>query len=180
MSNGDTSARPSYKDKVNFNTVAAILFVALSILLFIFIPSQIDKPLILLGASQNNLAPELFPQMIAVALLILGIWFFFKSFSIDQKNELKDLDTEAIVNVAVTLIVMLAYVPLMVYLGFVVGSAIMIFVLSTYFGNRNYLAGVVISIVMPVIVFVIFARVLKTELPPFPIDIYPLTNWSII
>lgn len=179
MSNGDNPTRPSFKDNVNFNTVGAIVFIAVSIGLFLIIPSQIDKPLIQLGASQSNLPPELFPQIIAGVFLLLGIWFFFKSFSIDQRNELKDLDREAIVNVAVTLIVMGAYVPLMVYLGFVLGSAIMIFVLSTYFGNRNYLLGAGVSLVLPILVFMTFRRVLKTELPPFPIDVYPLTNWSI-
>lgn len=179
MSNGDSSARPSFKDNVNFNTVSAIIFMAVAIALFIIIPSNIDKPLIQLGASQSNLSPELFPQIIAGVFLLLGLWFFFKSFSINERNELRDLDKEAIVNVSITLIVMAAYVPLMVYLGFVFGSAIMIFVLSTYFGNRNFALGAAVSLVLPVLVFMTFRRVLKTELPSFPIDIYPFTNWSV-
>jgi hypothetical protein len=30
------------------------------------------------------------------------------------------------------------------------------------------------------LMFWVFRTVLVTELPPFPIDIYPLTNWSLI
>ena len=166
--------------KFNFNTVAAIIFIALGIFLYIVIPSQIDKPLIQLSAGQFNLPPELFPQIMAICMVILGGWFLLKSFSIDQINELKNLDKEAITNVTVTLVMMALYVPLMVNLGFVVGSAIMIFAMSTYFGNRNYLVGVVISIFLPVLVFATFRQLLLVELPPFPIDIYPLTNWSLI
>jgi magnesium-transporting ATPase (P-type) len=166
--------------RYNFNTVAAVVFILMSGVLYVIIPSQIDKPLIVLGASQASLPPELFPQMIAVGFLVLGMWLFFTSFSIEQRNELRDLDREAIVNVTVTLAVMALYVVLMVHLGFVVGSAIMIALLSTYFGNRNFALGILVSIFVPMALFFTFRWLLKTELPPFPIDIYPLTNWSLI
>ena len=80
----------------------------------------------------------------------------------------------------VTLVVMALYVVLMVHLGFVVGSAIMIALLSTFIGNRNFVLGILVSIFVPMALFFTFRWVLKTELPPFPIDIYPLTNWSLI
>ena len=168
------------RKKINFNTVSAIIFIAIGIFLYIIIPSQIDKPLIQLAIGQFNLPPELFPKIMAVSMIILGSWFFYKSFFIVQVNELKNLDKEAITNVIVTLTMMAIYVPLMVGLGFVVGSAIMILAMSTYFGNRNYIFGVLISIILPMLIFVIFRRVLLVELPPFPVDIYPFTNWSLI
>lgn len=176
MTDAETSER-----KYNFNTVSAVVFIGLGIALFLIIPYQIDEPLIkLVSIGQVDLPVELFPQIIAAALVILGIWYFVKSFAIDQENELKNLNKEAITNVIVTLIMMAIYVPLMVNLGFVVGSAMMIFAMSTYFGNRNYPVGAAVSIILPVIIFFIFRRVLLTELPPFPIDIYPLTHWSLI
>ena len=168
------------RKKINFNTVSAIIFIAIGIFLYIVIPSQIDKPLIQLAIGQFNLPPELFPKIMAVSMIILGSWFFYKSFLIVQVNELKNLDKEAITNVIVTLTMMAIYVPLMVGLGFVVGSAIMILAMSTYFGNRNYIFGVLISIILPMFIFVVFRRVLLVELPPFPVDIYPFTNWSLI
>lgn len=167
------------KGNVNFNTVAAILFVTVAIGLFVIIPSQIDKPLIQLGASQANLPPELFPQVVAGCLLVLGVWFFFNSFGIRQHNELRDLDKEALTNVVGTLVIMAGYVWLMVNLGFVVGSAIMIMVMSTYFGNRSYWLGSVIAVVIPVVVFMLFTKVLVTSLPPFPVDEFIPKEWSI-
>jgi hypothetical protein len=164
----------------NFNTYAAVLFVGLAATIYFFIPYQIDKPLIVLGASKSDLPPETFPRVIAICLFILGIWFFFKSFFIDQINELSNLDREAWTNVTVTLIMMGIYVPLMVNLGFVVGSAIMIMAMSTYFGNRNYVLAGVISIALPSLMYWVFRAQLASELPPFPIDIYPLTNWSLL
>jgi hypothetical protein len=166
--------------RFNFNTVAAVLFITFAIVLFLLIPTQIDKPWIVLGVSQSTLPPELFPQVVSASFLFLGIWLFVKSFSLHQRNELRDLNREAIKNVGVTLVMMAAYVPLMVNWGFVVGSAAMIAVMSTYFGNRNYVLAAVVSIGIPMTVFFLFRRVLLTELPPFPIDIYPLTHWSLI
>ena len=166
--------------RFNFNTAAAIFFITFAIVLFLLIPTQIDKPWIVLGVSQSSLPPKLFPQVVSASFLFLGIWLFVKSFSLHQRNELRDLDREAITNVTVTLCIMAGFVLLMVNIGFVLGSAVMITVMSTYFGNRNYYLTAVVSISIPMALFFLFRRVLLVELPPFPIDIYPLTHWSLI
>ncbi len=160
---------PAIGRQFNFNTVAAVIFIVLAVVLFFIIPDQIDEPLIKIG-NQNKLSPELFPRMVAAGFFLLGIWLFFKSFSVRQHNELRDLDREAITNVVVTLAIMAGYVFLMVNVGFVIGSAVMIMVMSTYFGNRNYGLGAAVSIIVPTIVFVLFTKVLVTSLPPFPLD----------
>ncbi len=163
--NGQTTQR-----RFNFNTVAAIIFIGLAIGLYLIIPYHIDKPLIQLSVGQFNLPPELFPQIVAIVLFLLGVWFLIVSFGIDQKNLLRDLDKEAITNVTITLIMMAIYVPLMVNLGFVFGSAILVFAMSTYFGNRSFLLGGAISLIIPMGIYLIFLKVLFIELPPFPVD----------
>ena len=174
----DDAAEPVRR--YNFNTVAAVVFIALAAVLFLIIPSQIDKPLINLGgAGMSNLDAETFPQSVAGAFLVLGLWYLFVSFSIRQRNLLRDLNLEAITNVIVTLAIMAAYVGMIVYLGFVVGSAIMVFVMSSYFGNRNYLLGLAVSIIIPLLVFVLFTKPLVTSLPPFPVDELIPENWPI-
>jgi putative tricarboxylic transport membrane protein len=168
-------------ERYNFNTIAAVIFVALAVCLFLIIPYQIDKPLIKIAAiGQSNLSPELFPRLIAVAMFGLGVWYFFQSFSLQEVNELRLLDREAITNVSITLLLMALYVPLMVNLGFVVGSALMVFAMSTYFGNRSFILGGLLSVLLPMTIFFVFRRLLLTELPPFPIDVYPLTHWSLL
>ena len=164
----------------NFNTAAAAVFIALAAVLFFIIPGQIDTPLINLGgAGQSNLEAETFPQIIAGAFFVLGLWYLFISFRLRQPNQLRDLNLEAITNVVVTLAIMTAYVGLIIYLGFVVGSFIMVFVMSTYFGNRNYLLGLAVSLVVPTLVFVLFTKPLVTSLPPFPVDELISESWVI-
>ena len=163
----------------NFNTVFGILFVVLSGILFLIIPDQIEKPLIVFSANEHDLKPTLFPRLIAVGFGILGIWLFFRSFSVREDNELKNLDHEAITNVSVILLAMAAYVPLMMTVGFVVSSGLVIAFMSTFFGNRNYLLTAIVSIAVPVSVFFAFTKLLATYLPPFPVDTV-LTRLSIL
>ena len=166
--------------RINFNTIAAVIFIAFSVALFLIIPHQIDKPLINLGgAGTSNLKAETFPQIIAATFALLGIWYLFVSFRLHQRNQLGDLSLEAITNVLATQIMMTAYVGLIRFMGFVVGSAIMVFVMSTYFGNRNYLLGGAVSIAVPLLMFVLFTKPLATSLPPFPVDEVIPKNWVI-
>ncbi len=164
---------------VNFNTVAAATFVALSVVLFVIIPYQIDEPLIALGQDENSLEASLFPRFVAAAFLILGVWFFVRSFSLGETNGLKSLERSAVVNVVVTLAAMAIYGPAMMELGFVVASAIMIAFLATFYGNRNYALTAVVSVAVPVAIFFAFTKLLATYLPPFPIDTV-LTRYFIL
>ena len=166
--------------RMNFNTVAAVIFIILGVSLFLIIPYEIDKPLINLGgAGQSYLDAETFPQMVAGVFLLLGAWYLVASFSLHERNELRDLDAEAVTNVVATLLIMAAYVWMMISLGFVTGSAIMIFAMSTYFGNRSFVLGGLVSIVIPLVVFVLFTKLLITSLPPFPVDDLIPRGWVI-
>ena len=173
------SATHVFLHKINFNTISAIFFIVVSITLFVIIPGQIEKPLIVLPQSEKNLQASLFPQLVATGFLGLGIWFFFKSFSLTETNRLKALDRGALANVAVTLAAMAIYGPVMMNLGFVVSSAIVIAFLATFYGNRNYYLTVAVSVAVPVAIFFTFTKLLATSLPPFPIDTF-LTKYFIL
>jgi hypothetical protein len=165
--------------RFNFNTVFGILFFVLSVVLFLIIPGQIEKPLVVFAANENELEPKLFPQLVAAGFGVLGLWLFFRSFSIRERNQVKDLDRGAIINVAVTLLIMAAYGPMMMEIGFVVSSALVIAFLSTFFGNRNFYLTGLVSVAVPVAIFFIFTKFLATYLPPFPIDTV-LTGFYIL
>jgi putative tricarboxylic transport membrane protein len=165
--------------RFDFNRIAAIFSVVLSLALFAIIPHQIDKPMVVLADSGSSLSAELFPRIVASAFLLLGIWYFFRSRSLAERNGFHDLDREAAGNVLITFAAMAVYVPLMVNLGFVAASAILIAFLSTFFGNRNFYLTALVSIVIPIIIFFLFTRLLLTSLPPFPVDTV-LTRYSIL
>jgi putative tricarboxylic transport membrane protein len=167
------------KGKASFNTVAAVFFIVLAVAMFLVIPHQIEKPIIVLAEDAMSLKAEVFPQLVAAAFLGLGIWFFFKSFSLTETNQFLELDRSALVNVGTTLVAMAVYAWAMLALGFVVSGAILIAFLATLYGNRNYYLTAAVSIIVPVAIFFTFTKLLATSLPPFPIDTF-LTNYFIL
>lgn len=173
------SAAPVSWRQLNFNTIASVFVIAFAIAMFVVIPDQIEKPMIVLAEDAMSLKASLFPQMVATALLVLGIWFFFKSFSLTETNKLRELKLPAIANVTITLVAMGTYAPLMASLGFVVSSTLLIAFLATFYGNRNYYLTAAVAVVVPVAIFYTFTKWLATSLPPFPIDTV-LTRYFIL
>ncbi len=53
-------------------------------------------------------------------------------------------------------------------LGFVTASALMLAVLTTFYGNRNIVLGVAVSVAFPVAVYLLFTRALLVYLPEMP------------
>lgn len=161
------SCVPVFDTCMNFNTVSAIGFIAFSILLFVIIPSQIEEPLLIMGQSPG-LDPALFPQIVAGAFGLLGVWFLVKSRKMAEPNGLSALDKEAIMNVSVSVAVFIAYALLMEPLGFIPSSALMIAGLSIFYGIRNYLMVVCVALAVPIVTYFIFTKGLKVFLPEMP------------
>ena len=145
-----------------------MLFVGLGAIILLIIPSQIEKPLVIFGQSDNALNPNLFPSLVAIGFLLLGIWGFVKSFSIDEPNGLANLDREAYLNVGVIIVALFSYALLMVPLGFIPSSALLAGGLSYFFGTRNLPMIILVCVGVPVSVYFIFTRGLKVFLPEIP------------
>jgi putative tricarboxylic transport membrane protein len=153
---------------LNFNTFAALGFIAFALFLFAVIPFQIEKPLIIMGQSANALDPALFPRLVAAGLLILGLWYLRQSFSLSEENLFRKLNREGLVNVAITLAVFLLYALLMEPLGFIVSSTLMVGGLSVFYGVRNAALVLAVSLIVPVTIYFVFTRGLKVFLPELP------------
>jgi hypothetical protein len=152
----------------NFNTVIAIGFVVLAVLLFLAIPTQIETPLVIFGQSLNALDPKLFPSIVAAGFLILGCVYVVTSLSMNDENGLAKLNREALVNVSVSVAAFAAYAALMEPIGFVPSSALLIGGLSVFYGLRNILLTLTISLGVPTLMYFVFTRALKVFLPEIP------------
>lgn len=152
----------------NFNSYAAIAFVALGIAMFILIPYEIEKPMIIMGQSLNALDPTLFPKIVAASFVGLGLWFFWKSRWIGESQSFTELDREAWVNVSVTFAALIAYATLMEPIGFVPSSALLVGGLSVFYGARNAAIVGAICLGVPIATYYLFTRALKVSLPEIP------------
>jgi len=150
----------------NHDTVCALVFVALGITLFLLIPHQVARPLMMFGRMASGLQPERFPQLVAAFLVAFGLWYLWQSRGAGEPSGLASLAPAGAVRVLVTLGALLLYALLMEPLGFVPSSFVVAFGLSLFLGQRNMLLGVIVCLGAPVAIYLLFTRVLHVSLPP--------------
>ena len=155
----------SWKEKINFNTIAALFFMVFSIVAFLLIPYQIEKPKLFMGRSLMQMQPSLFPRLSIAALFFLSIWYVGHSFKLKEKNLFKELADKNYIKALVTYCVFIAYALLFEPLGFVFSSALTVGGLTLYFGNRNLFIVFLVLAGIPLSIYFIFTRALHVSLP---------------
>ncbi len=159
---------PWYR-RINYNTVTAIFLLILWTIMFFTIPYQIQKPMLFMGRSLMGLKPTLFPQLAILSLIFLNIWYLVISFRLKDKNLFTEVTRQGYFRIIASLVVFFAYALLFEHLGFVLSSILVAGTLSTFYGNRNILVGIVVSVGVPIGIYFVFTRLLKVSLPEFPL-----------
>jgi hypothetical protein len=81
---------------------------------------------------------------------------------------LRRLNREAIIDTLVSLATFGVFAILLELIGFVLSGVLVMFFLSTFYGNRTYWLGALVSIAVPFGVYNLFTKVLLVFLPEFP------------
>ena len=168
-SNESSSHNDPWYRRINYNTVTAIFFLILWTIMFFTIPYQIQEPMLFMGRSLMGLKPTLFPQLAILSLIFLSIWYLVISFRIKDKNLFTEVTRQGYFRIIASLVVFFAYALLFEHLGFVLSSVLVAGTLSTFYGNRNILVGIVVSVGVPIGIYFVFTRLLKVSLPEFPL-----------
>ena len=155
----------SLRARGNFNTLLALSLIAFSIAAFLIIPYQIEKPKLFMGRSLMYMQPSLFPRLSIIGLFILSIWYLVQSFKLTESNLFKELEKKSYLKVLVTFFVLLGYAMLFEPAGFVLSSALMVGILTFYFGNRNLIIIFLVLAATPLVIYVVFTRALQVSLP---------------
>jgi len=153
------------KNKWNFNTTTALLFIVFWGAAYFIIPSQIAKPKLFLGRSLMGLEPTLFPTIAVVLLICLSFWYLFISRTIDEVNELIGMDKEQIIKTLVTIGAFCAYTQMFDRLGFILSTILFACPLTIYFGTRNPLIIALVGVVCPVTIYLLFTTLMHVYLP---------------
>lgn len=154
--------------RINFNTVLAAGCVLFSIFLFAVIPSEVERPPVLFGQQSNGLDPAFFPHLVATCFLLAGLWYLRASFSLNDVNGFRGLTADNYVSVGFTTLMFVIYASILLPLGFVLSSALVVAVLSIFYGARHWLTILLVALGVPAAVYVIFRRVLAVALPELP------------
>jgi putative tricarboxylic transport membrane protein len=155
----------SWKGRMNFNSVVAIVLMVFSIIVFILIPYEIEKPRLLMGRSLSGLTPSLFPRLSIIGLFILSVCYLVISPKMEEENLFKELKAKSLVRVLVTVAVFVVYALLFEPLGFILSSALMVCTLTLYYGNRNIFIMLLVVVGAPLAIYFIFTHILQVSLP---------------
>ena len=161
----DGTARPGW---MNFNMAFGVGAIVFGVVLFVITPDQVERPRLLFGQKPSGLDPDFFPRMVAVFFMIAGVWLVLRARTLREENGIATLDGEAIMSVLFTIGGFVVMAFLMPWLGFVISSFILLAVLSTFYGNRSFLLGLLVSAGMPLLFFNVLRVWLKVVLPQNP------------
>lgn len=166
MSQSDGEATSS--GPLNFNTVFGLLAILFGVVLFVITPEQVERPRLLFGQKPSGLDPDFFPRMVAVFFIITGGWLILRARSLRESNGIRALDSEAVMSVSVTVGGFIVMAVIMPWLGFVTSSFLLLLGLSTFYGNRNVIVGLVVSATIPFVFFNALRVWLNVVLPQNP------------
>jgi putative tricarboxylic transport membrane protein len=159
---------PQRGSRINFNTVLAAACVLFSIFLFLVIPSEVERPPVLFGTTSAALDPAFFPRLVATCFLIVGLWYLRESFRLNDANGFRGLTRRNYSSIAFTTVMFVVYASILQPLGFIASSALVVAVLSIFYGARHWPTIAIVAIGVPAVVYVVFRRVLTVALPEFP------------
>jgi putative tricarboxylic transport membrane protein len=164
----DTTPGPGRALLVNFNTAIALLSIALGLAIWFLIPLQVQEPPRFFGRSSSGLSPKIFPSLVAAGFVVIGAVYFIASLRLREVNHLATLTMQNLINLAVTVVIMVAYVLLLRPIGFVASSVIVATSISLYYGSRDPIGIGIVGLLAPFAIFTLFTRYLSVSLPPFP------------
>lgn len=144
------------------NRIIGIVLGAIS-LLFLYMTSQLP-----VSKYSTAIGPKVFPNIASGGLLLCAIALFFKKDGIGAKEAKPFLDRAGWYRV-LKLLILLALFPLIfLYLGFIIASLTLLFVMITFFDlnhEESLVKKVISSVSVTAILYVLFVYVINVRLP---------------
>lgn len=154
--------------RLNFNSGVAVVCILLGITIWLLVPYQVAEPPRFFGRSSAGMSPRLFPQIVAIGMVLIGGCYLVASLRMTEISGFRGLPITAYVNLGVILVAMIAYVALLRPVGYVASSMVIATAISFYYGSRNPVGIGITGILAPVCIYILFTRYLSVSLPPFP------------
>src|SRR5699024_2666321 len=110
--------------------------------------------------------PDLFPKLISIIIGILGLYLLISSV-INLKNykNILDINHNLVFKIIIFIIVITASFYLFSLVGFIISSVLFLVVAQLIFGVKNYLAITLVSIFVPLALYLFFTQVFNIPIP---------------
>ena len=118
-------------------------------------------------SSTYGLGPQAMPGLVAIGLAVLAVANAVIAFR-EGQQERESVDLKAILLILGGLAVLIACIALS--LGFIPGITVLFVATATAFGRRAYLVDTAIGLVLAVLIYLLFSKLLTLSLPMGPIE----------
>lgn len=144
--------------------IAGAGFVVIALLIiFLAIPYGVQEPK---KVKFVALSPSYYPRLVSYCLLGFGLLYFLKQlFNRKVDSEVDKSSTIKPIMLLVITATLLFYYLTLPWLGFVLSSTIVLFVLLLIAGDRNPIALIIIPLLLPIGVYWFFTKVANIPIP---------------
>ena len=106
--------------------------------------------------------PGLWPMAVAILMLVAAVVLLIKSIRMKPEEDTKiEMWTDGTKRVYISMGILIAYVALLGVLGFIISTAIMLFVFMQWFTKKNPLIIMLISVVCTAVIYAVFRFLLN-------------------
>ena len=121
------------------------------------------------GAGFIVIGPGIFPTVVGVGFLVLGLLFLLRTTFLPDKDLLSEVTAEEATTdwstTALTLLSLVAYASLLHPLGYTLATALFFPVVGRILGSTHLWRNIIIGLVLGLAIYLIFTRVLGVRLP---------------
>lgn len=105
---------------------------------------------------------DMVPKTLGFILLFLSILLFFVKDDAEKKQSIPKSEIKVILTV---LAFVLIYILLFEIIGFVITTALFILITSWFLGYKGWVSNIIVSISIPLVIYLLFTQFLKVQLP---------------
>jgi len=154
------------------NTIAGAAFFSFAVVLYFLIPSQIY----MIEAKHLSMSPAFYPRLVIATMAILSFIYLLLSFYKEKKKiidpkELKisnksvDILGENPLRTLTAMAIILGYIYLLEFAGFLIATPIGLGAFMYYMGNRRIRVLCLVMIIVPLVSYYFFQKVMLIILP---------------
>ncbi len=112
-----------------------------------------------------KLSPYLFPVFISILFILVSVSMFLQGLKTGEEPRQNEEGKESFRKVAGFIGLVIVYYILLPYLGFLITDTLMLFFFLLYLGVRPWWKGMIFSVSLTIIIYVVFQVLLNVRLP---------------
>lgn len=151
---------------IEADVVLGGLLLVLSCLGLVFLGSLVAEPKVLLGRALTAITPALFPSLVLSGLALLSALFLARTVRRSPNTAIEDgMEGPSLRRALLLFAIMVFYALAMKPFGFLLSTVSALAAISFLVGNRSLLQISLVSVMSPILLYLVATRLLAVSLP---------------